>query len=124
VLHLLLPLPADGLNMRSVALIAAFAAIARASSPPNSGFIYTFDQTPSAPATEFIDSALASAIIARRRELTDSRYLNVNNAAMLDDINTYGGWQRPLFGDGAGEAPGKLFIRITDFNGGRIVATL
>jgi hypothetical protein len=36
---------------------------------------------------------------------------------MLDDISTYGGWQKPLFGEGAGEAPGKLFIRITDFNG-------
>ena len=61
-----------------------------------------------------IDSEMASAIIARRRALTADRYLGITNEMLLQDINVYGGYQAPLFGEGGtAEAPGKLFIRIS-----------
>lgn len=61
-----------------------------------------------------IDSEMASAIIARRRALTADRYLGITDSMLLQDINTYGGYQEPLFGeDSTKEAPGKLFIRIS-----------
>ena len=62
-------------------------------------------------------SDTASSIIARRRGLTAQRYLRTTDEPTLQEINHYGGWQTPLFGDGAGEAPGKLFIRVSGFDG-------
>lgn len=106
--------------MRLGAFIAAYAAqaVASASAPPNSAYIYTIDQAIHASSTQFIDADLASSILARRRGLTESRYLNTADESILDDLNTFGGWQQPMFGEGAGEAPGKLFIRITGFDEG------
>ena len=108
--------------MRSAVVVAACAAVAKASTstPPNSAFLYTIDQSAYSSGTQFIDARLANSILARRRGLTDSRYLNIADASMLDDLSLYGGWQQPLFGEGAGEAPGKLFIRISGFDGGKI----
>ena len=106
------------LKMRTAALLTACAAVAVASTPSKHAYIYTVDQSTSSSSTQFIDTALASSIIARRRGLTDSRFLNINDASMLDDLNAFGGWQQPLFGESTGEAPGKLFIRISGFDGG------
>ncbi len=105
--------------MRPATLIAACAAVARAAAPPSSGYLYTIDQSVTSSSTQFIDSDLASSILARRRGLTDSRYLNIADASILDDLHAYGGWQQPLFGQGGAEAPGKLFIRISGFDGGQ-----
>ena len=103
--------------MRSRTLIAACAAVVTASTP--NGYLYTIDQSVSSSSTQFIDPELASSILARRRGLTDSRYLNIADDSLLDELNEYGGYQQPLFGEGAGEAPGKLFIRISGFDGGQ-----
>lgn len=60
-----------------------------------------------------IDSDLASAIIARRRSLTADRHLGLSSQSPIEDLNNYGGYQTPLFGEQpSGEAPGKLFIRV------------
>lgn len=62
-----------------------------------------------------IDSEMASAIIARRRALTAERHLGITDSMLLQDINTYGGYQAPLFGEETpNNAPGKLFIRISN----------
>lgn len=77
-------------------------------------YLFTIDRTMTSPSTSMIDSEIASAIIARRRALTADRYLGTTDEILLEDLNTYGGYQAPLFRDGhAGEAPGKLFIRIS-----------
>ena len=109
------------LDMRSATFFVACAAVVRAAAPPSNGYLYTIAQPVTSSATQFIDSSLASSIVARRRGLTDSRYLNIADADALNDLNAYGGWQQPLFGQGVGEAPGKLFIRISGFDGGQCI---
>ena len=107
------------LDMRSATFLIACAAVVRAAAAPSNCYLYTIDQSVTSSATQFIDSTLASSIVARRRGLTDSRYLNIDDAYALNDLNAYGGWQQPLFGQSVGEAPGKLFIRISGFDGGQ-----
>ncbi|EXJ57004.1 hypothetical protein A1O7_07348 [Cladophialophora yegresii CBS 114405] len=79
------------------------------------GYLFTIDRSITTPATAMIDSEMASAIIARRRALTADRYLGITDSMLLEDINTYGGYQAPLFGEESSpaDAPGKLFIRIS-----------
>ncbi|ETI25962.1 hypothetical protein G647_02739 [Cladophialophora carrionii CBS 160.54] len=77
-------------------------------------YLFTIDRSITTPATAMIDSEMASAIIARRRALTADRYLGITDSMLLEDINTYGGYQAPLFGEETPtNAPGKLFIRIS-----------
>ncbi|KIW97617.1 uncharacterized protein Z519_01201 [Cladophialophora bantiana CBS 173.52] len=77
-------------------------------------YLFTIDRSITTPSTGMIDSEMASAIIARRRALTADRYLGITDAMLLEDLNTYGGYQAPLFGEGhPKDAPGKLFIRIS-----------
>ncbi|KAL6243169.1 hypothetical protein RBB50_009720 [Rhinocladiella similis] len=102
--------------MKSIALLASCAALAHHVAAEGA-YLYTIDNSVVSSSTGMIDSDLASAIIARRRALTDDRVLGITNEALLQDINTYGGYQAPLFADADGgkkETPGKLFIRITD----------
>jgi hypothetical protein len=76
-------------------------------------YLFTVDRSITTPSTAMIDSEMASAIVARRRSLTADRHLGITDSMLLEDLNTYGGYQAPLFGeDTAAEAPGKLFIRI------------
>jgi hypothetical protein len=77
-------------------------------------YLFTIDRSITTPATAMIDSEMASAIIARRRAMTADRYLGITDSMLLEDINTYGGYQAPLFGEESPKnAPGKLFIRIS-----------
>ncbi|KIV77164.1 hypothetical protein PV11_08987 [Exophiala sideris] len=77
-------------------------------------YLYTVDRKVMSSSTAMIDYEMASAIIARRRALTEDRYLGITNEMLLQDIDAYGGHQAALFTDGKKtEAPGKLFIRIT-----------
>jgi malate synthase len=102
--------------MKTTALIAAYSAVV-ASASQKDGYMYTIDQNVHSAATQYIDGDLANSIVARRRGLTDSRYLSIADASTIDDLNTFGGWQQPLFGEGKSRAPGKLFIRISGFDG-------
>jgi hypothetical protein len=102
--------------MKTTALVAVYAAIVGASTQKD-GYMYTIDQNVHSAATQYIDADLANSIIARRRGLTDSRYLSIADASIIDDLNTFGGWQQPLFDGGKTSAPGKLFIRISGFDG-------
>lgn len=78
-------------------------------------YLYTIDRKVMSSSTAMLDSEMASAIIARRRGLTEDRYLGITNEMLLQDIDSYGGHQAPLFADGKkNEAPGKLFIRINE----------
>ncbi|KAH0848397.1 hypothetical protein AYO21_05091 [Fonsecaea monophora] len=77
-------------------------------------YLFTIDRSITSPSTGMIDSEMASAVIARRRALTADRYLGITDSMLLEDLNTYGGYQAPLFGEShPKDAPGKLFIRIT-----------
>ncbi|OAP63240.1 hypothetical protein AYL99_02467 [Fonsecaea erecta] len=77
-------------------------------------YLFTIDRSITTPSTGMIDSEMASAIIARRRALTADRYLGITDSMLLEDLNTYGGYQAPLFGEShSKDAPGKLFIRIS-----------
>ncbi|KIY03581.1 uncharacterized protein Z520_00272 [Fonsecaea multimorphosa CBS 102226] len=77
-------------------------------------YLFTIDRSITTPSTGMIDSEMASAIIARRRALTADRYLGITDSMLLEDLNTYGGYQAPLFGEShPKDAPGKLFIRIS-----------
>jgi len=78
-------------------------------------YLFTIDRSIASSSTAMLDSDLAIAIIARRRALTADRRLGAMSENSLDDLNMYGGYQAPLFGESqTEEAPGKLFIRITD----------
>ncbi|EXJ78036.1 hypothetical protein A1O3_09196 [Capronia epimyces CBS 606.96] len=78
------------------------------------GYLFAVDPKVASPSTSMIDSETASAIIARRRSLTADRQLGIVEDRLLEEINAYGGYQAPLFReDQTGEAPGKLFIRIS-----------
>lgn len=76
-------------------------------------YLFTIDRSVMSSSTAMVDSELASAIIARRRSLTDDRYLGIADNLLLQDINSYGGFQQPLFGSQETDLPGKLFIRIS-----------
>jgi hypothetical protein len=104
-------------KMRSTALLLACAAIANAVSP-ESGFLWTIDQSVSSSSSSSIDADSASSILARRRGLTSARYLSTTDELKLQEIEHYGGWQQPLFGEGKADGPGKLFIRISGYDSG------
>lgn len=77
-------------------------------------YLFTVDRKVSSASTSTINSEVASAIIARRRGLTADRNLGITDESLLADINTYGGYQAPLFKEERPQdAPGKLFIRIS-----------
>ena len=105
--------------MRPLILLWSCAAIAVSAAAAKDGYMWTIDQSIVSSATAQITSDLASSIVARRRGQTDSRSLRTADDLTLQDINAYGGWQQPLFGERAGNAPGKLFIRISGFDGGK-----
>ena len=112
------------LIMRPLILLWSCAAFAVSAAAAKDGYLWTIDQSIVSSATAQINSDLASSIVARRRGQTDSRSLRTADDLTLQEINTYGGWQQPLFGERAGEAPGKLFIRISGFDGGKGFAIL
>jgi len=79
------------------------------------GYLFTIDRSITTPSTSMIDAEMASAIIARRRAMTADRYLGITDSSLLEDLNTYGGYQAPLFGEeNPKSAPGKLFIRFSN----------
>ncbi|RMZ88132.1 hypothetical protein DV736_g4640, partial [Chaetothyriales sp. CBS 134916] len=84
------------------------------------GFLWTIDQTvTSGSSSSSIDTESASEIIARRRGLTSSRHLGSVDAAKLQELEYYGGWQQSLLAEADDAAgPGKLFIRIVGYDGG------
>lgn len=102
--------------MKSISLLATCAALA-GSAAAQTAFIYTLDKTVISSSTAFIDSDTASSILARRRGLTAERTLGTSDETTLETLKNYGGWQQPLFGEMGEEAPGKLFIRISGFDG-------
>ncbi|KAK5050391.1 hypothetical protein LTR84_003672 [Exophiala bonariae] len=78
-------------------------------------YLFTIDRSVVSSSTAMLESELANAIVARRRALTADRSIGSMNENSLDDLNIYGGYQTPLFGETTtDEAPGKLFIRLTD----------
>lgn len=78
-------------------------------------YLFTIDRSVVSSSTAMLESELASAIVARRRALTADRSIGSMDTNSLDDLNTYGGYQTPLFGETTTEeGPGKLFIRLTD----------
>ena len=103
--------------MKSVSLLATCAALVR-SAAAQGAYIYTLDKSVISSSTASIDSDTASSILARRRGLTAGRTLGTSDETILGTLKNYGGWQQPLFGEMGEEAPGKLFIRISGFNGG------
>lgn len=101
-------------SMKSLTSLLSYAALLQHAAAQGA-YLFTVDRSVVSSSTAMLDSDLASAIIARRRALTADRYLGVMNENSLDDLNIYGGYQAPLFGESLPEeAPGKLFIRISD----------
>lgn len=102
--------------MKSTSLLASCVALA-GSATAQGGFIYTIDQSVVSSSTATINAETASSIIARRRGLTEGRALGTPDEAIVNTLKNYGGWQQPLFGQVDEDAPGKLFIRISGFDG-------
>ncbi|KIW23527.1 uncharacterized protein PV07_11719 [Cladophialophora immunda] len=99
--------------MKSLSVLLPCAALAQYAAAQGA-YLFTIDRSITVPSTGMIDSEMASAIIARRRALTADRYLGITESMLLEDLNTYGGYQAPLFGEShPKDAPGKLFIRIS-----------
>ena len=103
--------------MRSIVNVLACAAVVGAIGP-DSGYLWTIDQSVVSSSTSNVNADTASAILARRRGLTSSRYLGKFDELGLQEIEHYGGWQQPLFGEGPADAPGKLFIRVSGYDAG------
>lgn len=105
--------------MKLTSLLASSAVIVSlAAAQQQGGFIYTIDQSVISSSTATINSETASSILARRRGLTAGRALGTSDETVLDTLKNYGGWQQPLISQQDEEAPGKLFIRISGFDGG------
>jgi hypothetical protein len=84
-------------------------------------YLYTFDQSPRASPdrSSIISSDTAYTIVARRRGSPENRYLANVKEEVLDQINSYSGYQQPVFEYAEENGPrSKLFIRITGYDGG------
>jgi hypothetical protein len=102
--------------MKSTTLLASCAALV-GSAAAQGGYIYTIDQSVISSSTASINADTASSIIARRRGLTGNRALGTEDETIVNTLKNYGGYQMPLFGQVDEDAPGKLFIRISGFDG-------
>jgi hypothetical protein len=102
--------------MKSTTLLASCVALA-GSAAAQGGYIYTVDQSVVSSSTATINADTASSIIARRRGLTGGRALGTEDETIVNTLKNYGGYQMPLFGQVDEDAPGKLFIRISGFDG-------
>lgn len=103
-------------TMKSTLMLACCAALA-GSAAAQGAYIYALDKSVISGSTATIDSSTASSILARRRGLTAGRTLGTSDETTLETLKNYGGWQQPLTADNDDEAPGKLFIRISGFDG-------
>ena len=102
--------------MKLTSLLASCSALV-GSAAAQGGYIYTIDQSVISSSTATINSETASSILARRRGLTEDRSIGTTDELILDTLKNYGGWQQPMFGQQQEEAPGKLFIRISGYDG-------
>lgn len=108
------------LNMKS-STIWQCAALAGVVSAASDAYLWTIDAGNVKLSTNqvtSIDSYTAERILARRKGVTDSAYLDITDESVLSDLNQYGGWQQPLFGASPSEHPAKIFIRISGYDGG------
>jgi hypothetical protein len=101
--------------MKSTLLASCAALIGSAAA--GGAFVYTIDKSVISGSTATINSDTASSILARRRGLTAGRTLGTSDENTLETLKNYGGWQQPLTIDNDEEGPGKLFIRISGFDG-------
>jgi len=84
-------------------------------------YLYTFDQSPrtSPDRSSIISSDTAYTIVARRRGSPENRYLANIKEEVLDQINSYSGYQQSVFEYAEENGPrSKLFIRIIGHDGG------
>ena len=99
---------------------AALATLAVAKTAPPSAYLWTVDTGATKQESNQVSTAssdTAAAIIARRRGLEEQNYITVTDDGALSDINSFGGYQMPLFASGNHKEPAKVFIRLTDFEG-------
>lgn len=97
--------------------------LAGAASAASDAYLWTIDAggvTPgNANQVSSVPCFTAERILARRKGVTDSARGKVLDEGVLADLNRYGGWQQPLFGADSAEQPAKIFISISEYNGGK-----
>lgn len=107
-------------GMWTSVLITTCAALAGVGNAAHNAYLWTvdagIDQQPSNQASA-ISSWTAERIIARRRGISDSQYIQETNQDVLSDISRFGGWQPPLFGAGKSQRPVKVFVHISGYEG-------
>lgn len=86
------------------------------------GYLWTIDHGAAKYANSqasSISSETASSIVARRRGITDEKYIPSADESVVGDVAQYGGYQMPITGSTSGSTPAKVFIRITGYTGSR-----
>ena len=97
--------------------------LAGAAAASNNAYLWTVDAGGVSPGNvnqvSSVSSFTAERILARRKGVTDSAHSKVLDEGVLVDLNRFGGWQQPLFGAGSTQQPAKIFISISEYNGGK-----
>jgi len=107
--------------MRASNLLWQCAALAGTATASSDAYLWTVDTGATNHGSNQVSttsSSTAERIIARRKGVTESAYLYTTDETVLSDLNTYGGYQQPIFGAGSKEAPAKVFIRISGYDKG------
>lgn len=110
--------------MKTRNLFLPCAALLGAASANSDAYLWTVDAgeiRPSSNQVSAITASLGEQIIARRKGLTDSKFISTAKQDVLADLNRYGGWQPPLFGAGEVEPPAKIFISLTGYAGSMFI---
>lgn len=96
--------------------------LAGAAAASNDAYLWTVDAGGVSPGNvnqvSSVSSFTAERILARRKGVTDSAHGKILDEGVLVDLNRFGGWQQPLFGAGSAQQPAKIFISISEHNGG------
>lgn len=96
-----------------------YAALAGAAYADNDAYMWTIDSKMQASSNQVgsTSSFAAERILARRKGVTDSAHMHITDESLISDLNQYGGWQQPLFGEETADHPARIFIRISGFDG-------
>ncbi len=111
--------------MKTLSVLLLQCVTALTSVAAHEAYIYTHDvqSRSSSSIPDLIDSETAYSIWARRLRQAEQRRLSSAGDFAIQQIDSYGGYQAPMFGDAHKQAnPARLSVVIEGYNDGTITA--
>lgn len=110
--------PNSSMKARLVLLLQWFALLSAVLA--QDAFLYTFDTPPRPKSSDstIISSSTGLSILSRRRNSCSDEYIGGFDQEVLELVDSFSGYQQPIFGQASSAPVMKLFLKIEGYDGG------